>query len=52
MIDGILQDPALQNVKAVQTRQVILLPIRYTSCNSQYLVQGIKNLVSAVYNIN
>lgn len=52
MIDSILQDPALQNVKAVQTGKVILLPIRYTSCNSQYLVQGIKNLVSAVYNIN
>lgn len=50
MIDGIVKDPALQNVKAVQTGQVFLLPIRYTSCNSQYLVQGIKNLVSAVYN--
>ena len=51
MVEDILQDPALQKVKAVQNKQVFLLPIRYTSCNSQYLIQGIKKLVSIVYNI-
>lgn len=51
MVEDILQDPALQKVKTVQNKQVFLLPIRYTSCNSQYLIQGIKKLVSIVYNI-
>ena len=50
-IEDILHDPALRNVKAVKNKQVFLLPIRYTSCNSQYLVQGIKNLASIVYDI-
>lgn len=50
-IEDILHDPALRNVKAVKNKQVFLLPIRYTSCNSQYLVQGIKKLASIVYDI-
>ena len=52
VMDEIIKDPALQTVKAIRDRKVVLLPIRYTSCNSQYLVQGIKNLASAVYNKN
>ena len=48
-IDDILKDPSLQTVNAIRNRKIVLLPIRYTSCNSQYLVQGIKNLASAIY---
>ncbi|MDU4960766.1 MAG: ABC transporter substrate-binding protein [Sporomusaceae bacterium] len=45
----IQNDPALQSVKAVRTRQLIQVPDRYLSASSQYIVQGVKAVAEAAY---
>jgi iron complex transport system substrate-binding protein len=42
-------DPALQTVKAVQTRQLIRVPERYLLCTSQYIVNGVREVARAAY---
>lgn len=48
--DELLADPALNTVKAIKNKQVILMPLKYTSCNSQYVVESVERIAKTIYN--
>lgn len=45
----ILSDPALSTVKAVKEKNIVVMPLKYTSCNSQYVVEAVAKLAKTVY---
>lgn len=49
MVQEILSDSSLATVKAVKNKQVILLPIKYISCNSQYVVEAVDRIAKTIY---
>jgi iron complex transport system substrate-binding protein len=42
-------NPGLQSVKAVRNNRLAMVPDRYQSCSSQYIVAGIRGIARAAY---
>ncbi len=42
-------DPALQPVKAIQNRRLVAVPDSHLSCNSQYIVEAVRDVARAAY---
>lgn len=45
----ILNDPSFANVNAVKNKNVVVMPVKYTSCNSQYVVESVAKIAKTVY---
>ncbi len=48
-VQEVQNDPALQTVKAVQTRRLVQVPDRYLYCTSQNIVKGVYGVAQAAY---
>lgn len=48
-VKEILSDRSFANVNAVKNKNVVLMPIKYTSCNSQYVVESVAKISKTVY---
>lgn len=49
IVEEISTDPSFANVKAIKDKHVLLMPIRYTSCNSHYVVGSVEKIAEQVY---
>lgn len=47
--EDIENDPALQPVKAIQNRRLVAVPDSHVSCNSQYIVEAVRDVARAAY---
>ena len=45
----IINDPALQTVKAIQTKRLYVIPDKHMLSSSQYMVKCIKDIYEACY---
>jgi len=45
----IVDDPALQTVKAIKNKQLLNVPDRYLYCSSHYIADGVRAIATAVY---
>ena len=48
----IIEDPALQTVKAIRDRRLYVIPDTHMLCSSQYMVECIKDIYEACYGNN
>ncbi len=48
VLESIYLDPAYHNMRAVKEKNVVILPIRYTTCNSAYLIPCCEELVQLI----
>ena len=48
-METILSDPGLQPVKAVKNKRLVMVPDRFQSSASQYIVYGVRDVAKAAY---
>lgn len=48
-LEEMYEDPAYSSMKAIQEKQIIVIPQRYVNCLSHHVTQGIEAVYQAVY---